>query len=150
MTESSYVTCLASPRNAHELLVEAGASKLLGLLAFIVASADPKETPVGDRRFAIAEHIMHTLSGIATMVCVRAHAVSRVPSVGVIGVFLVLCSTAHGLFRLVFVEYVDHHHVIAPGHVIVPRRRRVARRCARARRMLSRMPSYAYPNTGAC
>jgi DnaJ family protein C protein 13 len=68
-----HLTCLASPRNAFELIEEHGVEKLLHLLAQLVglsgvnARTEPKHV-----QLSILGNVLHTLSGLATLPEARA------------------------------------------------------------------------------
>ena len=67
-TSLIHLTCLASPRNAFELIEESGVEKLLQLLQLLVglSGVTPRTEPK-HVQLSILGNVLHTLSGLATL-----------------------------------------------------------------------------------
>ncbi len=85
-----HLTCLASPRNAFELIEESGVEKLLTLLAQLVGLGGvTSRTESKHVQLSILGNVLHTLSGLATLPEARA----RYKAVHSFPLNLVLCSS---------------------------------------------------------
>ena len=82
-TSLIHLTCLASPRNAFELIEEHGVEKLLVLLQQLVGVGGVNARTDGKSvQMSILGNVLHTLSGLATLPEARARykAVVNFPS----------------------------------------------------------------------
>lgn len=65
-----YLTCLCSPLNANQLIVEDGVPIMSALLNRVLLVTDAT-TPEGDVKIQILDNILHTISGLSTLESAR-------------------------------------------------------------------------------
>lgn len=100
LTRLVYLTCLATPKNAEELVREGGSEALAWLMSRLVpvalGSGSGTPLPADAVELRIMDNVLHTLSGLATIKEARER---LIPLAGFPG-HLVLCLTLVGAARV--------------------------------------------------